>query len=52
MQAIWQDRLPIAGNVNAQVISLEVAPRGYPDFDKGAAVKFVFDPHRMIPKAT
>ena len=46
MQAIWHDRLPIADIVNAQVISLEDAPRGYSDFDKGAAVKFVLDPHR------
>ena len=51
MQAIWHDRLPIADIVNAQVISLEDAPRGYSDFGKGAAVKFVLDPHGMIPKA-
>ena len=35
MQAIWHDRLPIADIVNAQVISLEEAPKGYADFDKG-----------------
>ena len=51
MQAIWHDRLPIADIVNAQVISLEDAPKGYADFDKGAAVKFVLDPHGLIPKA-
>jgi glutathione-independent formaldehyde dehydrogenase len=51
MQAIWHDRLPIADIVNAQVISLEEAPKGYADFDKGAAVKFVLDPHGMVSKA-
>ena len=44
MQAILHDRLPIADIVNAQVISLEDAPKGYKDFDKGAAKKFVLDP--------
>ena len=43
MQAIWHDRLPIADIVNAEVISLEEAPKGYADFDKGAAVKFPYD---------
>ena len=51
MQAIWHDRLPIADIVNAQVISLEEAPKGYADFDKGAAVKFVLDPHGIVAKA-
>jgi glutathione-independent formaldehyde dehydrogenase len=32
------------------VISLEDAPKGYADFDKGAAVKFVLDPH-VVSKA-
>jgi glutathione-independent formaldehyde dehydrogenase len=27
---------------------LEKAPEGYKDFDKGAAKKFVLDPHGMI----
>ena len=55
MPRVWQsscsdgaDRLPIADIVNAQVISLEDAPKGY---SEGAAVKFVLDPHGMIPKA-
>jgi glutathione-independent formaldehyde dehydrogenase len=51
MQAIWHDRLPIADIVNAQVISLEDAPKGYADFDKGEAVKFVLDPHGLVAKA-
>jgi glutathione-independent formaldehyde dehydrogenase len=51
MQAIMYDRLPIADIVNAQVIPLEDAPKGYADFDKGAAKKFVLDPHGAIAKA-
>jgi glutathione-independent formaldehyde dehydrogenase len=45
MQAILHDRLPIADIVNAKIISLEDAAQGYETFDKGAAVKFVLDPH-------
>jgi glutathione-independent formaldehyde dehydrogenase len=40
-----------AAIVNAKVISLEDAPTGYKDFDKGAAVKFVLDPHGMTARA-
>jgi glutathione-independent formaldehyde dehydrogenase len=50
MQAILHDRLPIAKIVNATVISLNQAPKGYEDFDKGAAKKFVLDPHGIIGK--
>jgi glutathione-independent formaldehyde dehydrogenase len=50
MQAILHDRLPIAKIVNATVIPLEDAPKGYADFDKGAAKKFVIDPHGVIAK--
>ncbi len=52
MQAILHDRLPIAKIVNATVIPLEDAPQGYQDFDKGAAKKFVIDPHGLVGKAT
>jgi glutathione-independent formaldehyde dehydrogenase len=45
MMAILHDRAQIAKAVNATVISLEDAPQGYKDFDKGAAKKFVLDPH-------
>ena len=48
MQAILYDKVKIAEAVNAQVISLDDAPRGYQDFDQGAATKFVIDPHEMI----
>ena len=49
MSAILNDRVHIADAVNAQVITLDEAPKGYADFDKGAAEKFVIDPHGMIP---
>jgi glutathione-independent formaldehyde dehydrogenase len=48
MQAILYDRIQIAKAVNVTVISLEEAPKGYRDFDKGAARKFVLDPHRVV----
>ena len=51
MQAILHGRLPIADIVNATVISLEDAPRGYHDFDNGAPRKFVLDPHGMLKTA-
>ena len=48
MQAILHDRLPIAKIVNATVIPLDQAPKGYEDFDKGAAKKFVLNPNGLI----
>src|SRR6201746_2806672 len=51
MQALWHDRLPIAEIVNAQVLSLEDAAKGYDEFDKGIAAKFVLDPHGLLAKA-
>jgi glutathione-independent formaldehyde dehydrogenase len=48
MQAILNDRVQIAKAVNATVITLDEAPQGYQDFDKGAAKKFVLDPHGLI----
>ncbi len=50
MQAILHDRLPIAKIVNATVITLDEAPKGYADFDKGAAKKFILDPHGLVRK--
>jgi glutathione-independent formaldehyde dehydrogenase len=47
--AILYDKIQIAKAVNVQVITLNEAPQGYVDFDKGAAKKFVIDPHGMIP---
>ncbi|HKZ37619.1 MAG TPA: formaldehyde dehydrogenase, glutathione-independent [Chryseolinea sp.] len=48
MNAILFDKVKIAKAVNVEVITLKDAPRGYRDFDKGAAKKFVIDPHGMI----
>jgi len=49
MMAILNDKVQIAKAVNATVIPLEEAPQGYKDFDKGAARKFVLNPHDLIP---
>jgi glutathione-independent formaldehyde dehydrogenase len=48
MQVILHDKIDIAKAVNVEVITLDDAPRGYKDFDKGASKKFVIDPHGMI----
>lgn len=48
MNAILYDKIQIAKAVNVQMISLDDAPKGYQDFDKGAAKKFVIDPHSMV----
>jgi glutathione-independent formaldehyde dehydrogenase len=48
MMAILHDKVKIAEAVNATVISLDNAPLGYQDFDKGAAKKFVIDPHHLV----
>jgi glutathione-independent formaldehyde dehydrogenase len=51
MQCILHDKIKIAKAVNVQAITLDQAPKGYKDFDKGAAKKFVIDPHGMVGKA-
>ena len=51
MQAILYGKINIAKAVNVEVITLDDAPRGYRDFDKGAAKKFVLDPHGLVRKA-
>jgi glutathione-independent formaldehyde dehydrogenase len=48
MMAILYDRVQIAKAVNATVISLDDAPRGYAEFDSGAAKKYVIDPNGML----
>lgn len=48
MMAILYGKAQPAKAVNATVISLEEAPQGYMDFDKGAAKKFVLDPHGLL----
>ena len=49
MMSILHDKAHIADAVNATVISLDDAPRGYAEFDSGVAQKFVLDPHGMVP---
>jgi len=51
MMAILHDRTSIAKNVHAQAISLADAPRGYAEFDKGAATKYVLNPNGLIKAA-
>jgi glutathione-independent formaldehyde dehydrogenase len=51
MMAILHDKIQIAKAVNATVISLSDAPQGYKDFDKGAAKKYVLDPHGILAAA-
>lgn len=48
MQAILYDKIQIAQATNVTVIGLDEAPQGYQDFDKGAAKKFIIDPHGSI----
>ncbi|SCK46354.1 glutathione-independent formaldehyde dehydrogenase [Streptomyces sp. WMMB 714] len=48
--AILHDRVQIAKAVNAQVISLDEAPRGYEEFDKGASRKYVLNPHGALDR--
>ena len=51
MMSILHDKAHPADACNVEVISLEDAPKGYMDFDQGAAKKFVIDPHGMVPAA-
>lgn len=44
-RAIMYDKIKPAHAVNAQLISIADAPHGYKDFDKGAASKYIIDPH-------
>ncbi|GAA1345961.1 formaldehyde dehydrogenase, glutathione-independent [Arthrobacter roseus] len=48
MQAILHDRVSIGKNVNAKAIGLEDAPRGYAEFDAGAATKYVLNPNGYL----
>src|ERR687884_366292 len=48
MMSILHDKAHIADAVNATVITLDEAPEGYKDFDKGAAKKYVIDPNGYI----
>ena len=48
MNMILADKAHIAKAVNAVTIGLDEAPRGYQEFDQGAAKKYVIDPHGMV----
>jgi glutathione-independent formaldehyde dehydrogenase len=48
MMAILNDRVSIAKNVNAKAIPLEEAPKGYAEFDAGAATKYVLNPNGYL----
>lgn len=48
MQAILHDKVQIADAVNAKAIPLEEAPRGYAEFDAGAATKYVLNPNGYL----
>ena len=48
VQAILWDRMKIADIVGVEVISLDEAPSGYAQFDAGAPVKLVIDPHGQL----
>jgi glutathione-independent formaldehyde dehydrogenase len=48
MMAILHDKVQIAKAVNAKAISLEDAPRGYAEFDAGAATKYVLNPNGYV----
>ena len=48
MMAILHDKVQIAKNVNAKSIPLEDAPKGYAEFDAGAATKYVLNPNGYL----
>jgi len=48
MMAILNDKVHIADNVNAKAISIDDAPRGYAEFDAGAATKYVLNPNGYL----
>ena len=45
MMAILYDRIKIADIVGVEVITLDQAPQGYAEFDRGAPHKYVIDPN-------
>ncbi|MDJ0358021.1 formaldehyde dehydrogenase, glutathione-independent [Paenarthrobacter sp. PH39-S1] len=51
MMAILHDKVHIANNVNAKAIGLDDAPRGYAEFDAGAATKYVLNPNGYLDAA-
>lgn len=51
MQAILYDKIHPAKAVNVEIITLDQAPQGYKDFDKGDPKKFIIDPHGSLKRA-
>jgi len=51
MAAILHNKVHPAKACNVEIITLDQAPQGYKDFDKGAAKKYVIDPHGVTKKA-
>jgi glutathione-independent formaldehyde dehydrogenase len=51
MNLILAGKANIGKAVNATTIGLDDAPRGYREFDQGAARKYVIDPHGMVPSS-
>ncbi|MEU6368024.1 alcohol dehydrogenase catalytic domain-containing protein [Streptomyces sp. NPDC046931] len=50
MMAILWDRMPyLSAMLNTKVISLDEAPGAYATFDTGVPLKFIIDPHGLIP---
>jgi glutathione-independent formaldehyde dehydrogenase len=50
MMAILHDKIKVAKAVNVTLIKLDEGPQGYKDFDRGAAKKFVIDPHSILSR--
>lgn len=50
MQAILWGKTSPSIATNVTIIGLEDAPKGYQDFDQGAAKKFILDPHGLLRK--
>jgi len=48
MMAILHDKVSMPKNVHAKAISLEDAPKGYAEFDAGAATKYVLNPNGYL----
>lgn len=48
MNLILSDKAHIGKAVNATTIGLDQAPEGYQEFDRGAATKYVIDPHGAV----
>ncbi len=49
-KAVMYDKVKVAKAVNAQIINLDDAPKGYDAFDKGKSVKYLIDPHKTVQK--